>query len=161
MTPRVRSVPLDLHLPSAFESDALDPDADADPKPENRLAVSATDHRRELWYRAPRRVPRSGRCGQGSALAGDQSDDAKDLLVWKWLKGQSAAPSEFGDPTATTSYALCLYDQERARRACSSADGTAGQICDIQHGRACWRPTQGVFAIATRHSPQADYARSS
>ena len=42
-------------------------------------------------------------------LLKDQSDDSKDKLVWKWIKGDSIDPSELGDPTQDTGYALCLY----------------------------------------------------
>jgi hypothetical protein len=32
-------------------------------------------------------------------------------LNWKWLKGAQTELSDFGDPTTTTSYALCVYDE--------------------------------------------------
>ena len=37
-------------------------------------------------------------------------DDAKDRLVWKWIKGQATSQIEFADPTTTASYGLCIYD---------------------------------------------------
>ncbi len=33
----------------------------------------------------------------------------RDKLLWKWNKGPAISPLEFGDPTDTTHYALCLY----------------------------------------------------
>jgi cysteine-rich repeat protein len=33
----------------------------------------------------------------------------KDKLVWKWKKGQATTQAEFGVPTGTTQYALCIY----------------------------------------------------
>ena len=33
----------------------------------------------------------------------------KDKLVWKWLKGDATTLAEFGSPTTTTEYALCVY----------------------------------------------------
>lgn len=36
-------------------------------------------------------------------------DHTKDQLVWKWLDGQPTSQDEFGDPTRTTGYALCVY----------------------------------------------------
>jgi hypothetical protein len=33
----------------------------------------------------------------------------KDKLIWKWIKGQATSPSDFGAPTSSTDYALCLY----------------------------------------------------
>lgn len=35
---------------------------------------------------------------------------ASDKLVWKWLKGPTTLQTDFGDPTATASYAFCVYD---------------------------------------------------
>jgi cysteine-rich repeat protein len=42
-------------------------------------------------------------------LKNDASDDSKDKLTWKWLKGPATALGELGDPTSTTNYTLCLY----------------------------------------------------
>ena len=33
----------------------------------------------------------------------------KDKLGWKWLKGAATTLAEFGSPTTTTEYALCVY----------------------------------------------------
>jgi len=38
----------------------------------------------------------------------DPGTPGKGKLVWKWLKG-TATKSEFGNPTASTSYALCVH----------------------------------------------------
>jgi cysteine-rich repeat protein len=39
----------------------------------------------------------------------DLLDDTKDKMIFKWLKGAQTDVSEFGAPTGTTAYALCLY----------------------------------------------------
>jgi hypothetical protein len=39
----------------------------------------------------------------------NNASDAKDKLIWKWIKGESTTQSEFGVPTGTTAYALCIY----------------------------------------------------
>jgi hypothetical protein len=39
----------------------------------------------------------------------DNDDDAKDKLLWKWLKGQSTMLPDFGNPQTTADYFLCLY----------------------------------------------------
>jgi hypothetical protein len=36
------------------------------------------------------------------------ADATKDRLIWKW-KGTGLTPPDFGDPTFTTGYTLCLY----------------------------------------------------
>jgi hypothetical protein len=33
------------------------------------------------------------------------------LLSWKWLHGQATSAGDFGNPVATDSYTLCLYDE--------------------------------------------------
>lgn len=39
----------------------------------------------------------------------NSGDDAKDKLLWKWLKGAATTQGDFGLPTGTTAYTLCLY----------------------------------------------------
>lgn len=39
----------------------------------------------------------------------DAANDAKDALKWKWLKGSATAAADFGAPSSTTRYSLCLY----------------------------------------------------
>jgi cysteine-rich repeat protein len=63
----------------------------------------------------------AGHCGVGAPRTGcrtalksllaikNNADDTKDQLLWKWLKGDATAQSDFGDPTAGTTLTLCLY----------------------------------------------------
>jgi len=39
----------------------------------------------------------------------DNTKDAKDKLLWKWLKGAATPLADFGTPTGATRYSLCLY----------------------------------------------------
>ena len=39
----------------------------------------------------------------------DAGNDAKDSLLWKWLKGSATAVADFGAPSSATRYSLCLY----------------------------------------------------
>jgi cysteine-rich repeat protein len=57
-------------------------------------------------------VPATGcRTAQKSLLLlKDNDDDAKDKLLWKWVKGQPTSQTELSDPTATADYTLCVYD---------------------------------------------------
>jgi hypothetical protein len=58
------------------------------------------------------------------------SDDTKDKLVWKWLKGEAVDQSELADPTSSDSYALCVY-----------AGPTDTLIADAElPGGASWSP---------------------
>ncbi len=56
-------------------------------------------------------TPRTCRTAAKSILlVKDRADDnTKDKLIWKWIKGEATSQTEFGDPTATADYALCLY----------------------------------------------------
>jgi YVTN family beta-propeller protein/cysteine-rich repeat protein len=47
--------------------------------------------------------------GKSLLLIKNQTDDGKDKLVWKWLKGDQVDAGELGDPTQDTDYALCLH----------------------------------------------------
>jgi cysteine-rich repeat protein len=37
------------------------------------------------------------------------TDDTKDRLRWRWNRGQATTLADFGTPTGTTSYTLCIY----------------------------------------------------
>ncbi len=43
-------------------------------------------------------------------MQANPADHSKDKLLWKWIKGQATTLAELGNPTATTDYALCVYD---------------------------------------------------
>src|SRR5262249_6150103 len=45
-------------------------------------------------------VPRSGckRAGRAILIVRNQSDDSRDMLQWKWLKGPPTTIAEFGNP---------------------------------------------------------------
>jgi hypothetical protein len=46
-----------------------------------------------------------------SLLLIKNSGGDRDKLVWKWLKGEQTLAADLGDPTGTTTYTLCIYDQ--------------------------------------------------
>lgn len=48
--------------------------------------------------------------GKSSLLMKDKLS-GKDKLVWRWTRGASTDIGDFGDPTATTDFAFCLYDE--------------------------------------------------
>ena len=47
--------------------------------------------------------------GNSLLLLKNKAADTADTLVWRWLNGESTALADFGAPTATTNYALCVY----------------------------------------------------
>ncbi len=63
----------------------------------------------------------------------DKTPSSKDQLQWKWSKGAVTAKAEFGDPTATTHYQLCIYDSTDL---ILSAPIPAGGMCGT---KPCWK----------------------
>ena len=47
--------------------------------------------------------------GKSNLLIKNESDDAKDKLIWKWLYGQSTTEAELGAPQTARTYGLCIY----------------------------------------------------
>lgn len=41
----------------------------------------------------------------------DTTPNSGDRLVWKYVRGGATTPAELGDPTTSTPYALCVYDE--------------------------------------------------
>jgi hypothetical protein len=66
----------------------------------------------------------------------DESNDARDRLVWKWIKGDATPKEAYGDPLPPP-YTLCLYE-----------DGAAvveAQIPGAAECPACWKETAKGF----------------
>jgi len=79
----------------------------------------------------------------GAFAITDVANDAKDRLQWTWAKGAATTSADFGDPTASTSYRLCVYDYEAGvPRLVASSGIAAGGTCG---GKPCWRATNGGF----------------
>ncbi len=104
------------------------------------------------------------RAGRASLVMRDLDDDSKDLLDWKWRGGTGTA--DFGDPFATTTYALCLYDDTGLL---ASVTVPGGDAC---HGHPCWtekpddfhfrdraRAPDGAAQVTLRQSRRAGRAR--
>lgn len=60
-------------------------------------------------------------------------DRSVDQLQWKWTKGDATTVADFGDPVASDSYVLCLYDDAGLQ---ATLEIPAGGLC---RGRPCWR----------------------
>lgn len=53
--------------------------------------------------------------GRGSLVLEDQPPPhTGDRLSWRWLGGATTSKADFGSPTTTTDFALCLYDERGA-----------------------------------------------
>jgi hypothetical protein len=67
-------------------------------------------------------------------LVVDAADDAYDLVRWIWSRGEATAAGDFGDPTTSTSFALCLYDDAGTLLYGSLIE--AGGTCGT---KPCWK----------------------
>jgi cellulase (glycosyl hydrolase family 5)/glycosyl hydrolase family 5 len=80
---------------------------------------------------------------RGALALTDGSSNAKNRLSWSWVKGAATTTADFGDPTASTSYRVCVYDESGGVPHLVLSTGiAAGGTCD---GRPCWRPSQSGF----------------
>jgi len=70
--------------------------------------------------------------GQASLLLKNNVADRADRLVSKWRKGSVTTKSDFGDPTTTADYALCLYDASGVRLS------LAAPAADTCGKKPCW-----------------------
>lgn len=77
--------------------------------------------------------------GGATLVLRDSDDDAKDLLLWKWRRGPAASKAEFGDPLASTGYALCVYDDTGLL---TTVTAPAGDTCGHH---PCWAERGGGF----------------
>lgn len=75
-------------------------------------------------------------------LRRDAANPARDLLKWRWTRGQASLRAAFGDPTTTTASALCLYD---AGGLVAQVDVAAAGQCD---GAPCWRASGSGFRFS-------------
>src|SRR5262245_48910504 len=83
--------------------------------------------------------------GASTLVIRDAENDAKDLLVWKWRRGQATSKADFGEPNESTIYALCIYDDVDGLLSNVTLDpgGTCGQ-------HACWADRPGGFRFRSR-----------
>jgi hypothetical protein len=61
----------------------------------------------------------------------------KDVIKWKWLKGERTTYEEFGAPLTTTNYQVCMYDSTGLK---FKIGFRAGGTCT---GKPCWRAAVG------------------
>lgn len=74
-------------------------------------------------------------------LKTDPSNPSRDLLQWKWQKGEALVVADFGNPRQTTSYVLCVWDG--ASSLVSATRMPAAGTC--RNGVECWKQTSTSF----------------
>lgn len=89
----------------------------------------------------PRAACRSA--GKTRLLVDHQINPANNRLQWRWLRGDSTAPGDFGSPAVVTAYSLCAYDAGGLVLAINvPAGGTCGS-------KPCWS-TDGATGFTYR-----------
>jgi cysteine-rich repeat protein len=73
---------------------------------------------------------------KASIQISNKDGSTKDAIKWKWSKGSRTTFAELGDPTTSTSYQVCVYDQTGLR---FEITNPAGGIC--AGGKPCWKQT--------------------
>lgn len=64
----------------------------------------------------------------------------RNVLVWRWVRGQAASVEDLGDPFTTDSYAFCVYDASADPQPLISTAVPAGGAC----GKGpCWKELSG------------------
>jgi Big-like domain-containing protein len=76
----------------------------------------------------------------------DSTSGGGDRLFWKWVYGAETSKMDFGHPTTTTSYELCVFDADG--RTIARAGAPPGGDCG---GRPCWRETATQFTYRSRN----------
>jgi hypothetical protein len=71
---------------------------------------------------------------KGRLAMKDKSPDKGDSLVWKWVRGDATSEAEIGDPLATDSFFVCLYDGGDALVSTSTVE--PGGTCGV---KPCWK----------------------
>ncbi len=93
-------------------------------------------------------APRSGCRAAGKSVLFVQQHaelEGRDMLLWKWLRGQPTTQSDFADPTATAAYVFCLYDTRGAVMGMQVPPGTAWK--PIKSGYRYVDPTQSAGGV--------------
>jgi hypothetical protein len=59
---------------------------------------------------APAPIGGCDNAGKTLFLVKDKTDDSKDKILFKFIKGPATSQADFADPISTASYALCIYE---------------------------------------------------
>ncbi len=82
--------------------------------------------------------------GKAALTLKDAAVDARDGLTWTWAKGSATSNADFGNPTASDGYDLCIYD---AGTLVLGAAAPAGGLCPT---KPCWKARKHGFDYANR-----------
>jgi hypothetical protein len=89
------------------------------------------------------RVPTAGR--RSVVVVRNRDDDARDVLAWKWARGQATTKADFGAPLAGEDYELCFYANGALFY---GARVPAEPACALP---PCWRETGDGYLFRNRN----------
>ena len=96
---------------------------------------------------------------RASRLSIRDGKGGRDKLIWGWRKGQETAPGDFGDPTTTSSYVVCLYAKAGGvLTTVFEEDVPAATTCS---GKSCWSASGDGFAYMDRKFDQGSMRKLS
>ncbi len=111
-----------------------------DGNPTSNDGCSATCQFEFVCTPAPLVGCRVAASGKSQFQVKNKSPDLKDQLQWKWSKGAIVTPkADYGTPTSTTEYRLCVY---AGGSLVSRETIPAGGMCA---GKSCWKETKTGF----------------
>ena len=73
----------------------------------------------------------------------DATPDKNDQLQFTWGKGETTPVADFGDPTTSASYAVCVYDGSGNPQPILDRAAPAGGTC--KNGVPCWQAKTGSY----------------
>lgn len=85
--------------------------------------------------------------GRSSLTLVDKLSDSADQFTWVWRQGQATALADYGDPTDTEQFFVCMY---AGSRLVFSADAPAASMCGKKRTRPCWKALPNGKGFAYR-----------
>ncbi len=83
-----------------------------------------------------------------SALQMVKKGGTKDRLVFKWIKGEATGLADLGNPSAATTYTMCIYDQTaNVSSLVQESVVPPGGTCN---NRPCWKSTSKGYKYSDR-----------
>lgn len=155
-TPSASATPTHTGTRTATATATVTPTVTATPSASATASVSATPSVTPTPTATPLcgATPRSD-CGVPASIGGAKfqlrnSDfDSSDKLLFRWSKGD-ALRNQLGNPTTTTTYALCIYDRVAGAAALRRALFVPpGGDCA---GLPCWTPQAHGYRFKGRHT---------
>jgi uncharacterized delta-60 repeat protein len=87
--------------------------------------------------------------GKAALFMKRAAGDPKAQLAWSWVKGAATTKADFGNPVASDTYELCVYDGTPALIATATAP--AGGVCGpVRKPKPCWKATKTGFVYADK-----------